>query len=136
MFNLEIFRHQVLVYHINLIPIILKLVTIGLSFNDEGNKNDNNTKCFEYNYTACYINNNSNYTFNNNNNIININNNGDDNIILKTFKLKNLYVIYKGLAPIGIISYLFLIALRSYANSKLKWYIDLKYLSEYKLLML
>ena len=36
----------------------------------------------------------------------------------------------------GIITYLFLITLRSYVYSKLKWYMDLKYISENKLLMI
>jgi hypothetical protein len=37
--------------------------------------------------------------------------------------------------PIGIIVYLILITLRSYVNSKIKWYMDLKYISASKLLM-
>jgi hypothetical protein len=37
--------------------------------------------------------------------------------------------------PIGIILFWILITLRSYINSKIKWYMDLKYISENKLLM-
>ena len=47
-------------------------------------------------------------------------------------------ILYSNSAPalIGIIIYIPLISLRSYVNSKLKWLIDLKYISSNKLLML
>ena len=46
-----------------------------------------------------------------------------------------LYNIYKGLIPIGIIAYLILIILRSYINAKIKWFMDLKYISPSQLLI-
>ena len=115
MFHLKIFRHHILVYFINFIPILLKIVTIILSFNDEGNQNYiiNNTTYYEY----CY------------------NNNSADCKNVKD-KLKNLYVIYWWLVPVGIITYLFLITLRIYVYSKLKWFMDLKYMSANKILMI
>ena len=53
-----------------------------------------------------------------------------------TGRLKSLYVIYKWIIPIGIICYLLLITLRSYVNSKIKEFMDLKYISANKLLMI
>ena len=116
MFHLKIFRHHILVYFINFIPIILKIFPIILSFNDEGNQNYiiNNTIYYEY----CY------------------NNNSADCKNANKDKLKNLYVIYWWLVPVGIITYLFLITLRAFVNSKLKWFMDLKYMSANKLLMI
>ena len=46
-----------------------------------------------------------------------------------------LYNMYKELIPIGIIAYLILIILRSYINAKLKWFMDLKYISPSQLLI-
>ena len=37
--------------------------------------------------------------------------------------------------PLGIILFFILITVRSYINSKIKWYMDLKYISQHKLLM-
>ena len=128
MFNLEIFRHQILTLAFNAVPVILKVVTIILSLNDEGNKN--NLKCddiinFQYDYNCvCFKNN------------ITKSNNYTNDINCGSNKLKNLYVIFKWLIPVGIIGYLLLITLRSYVNSKLKWYMDLKYISANKLLMI
>lgn len=60
-------------------------------------------------------------------------------IILSLFddndKLPILYNINKVFIPIGIIIYLILITLRSYAFSKIKWFMDLKYISPSKLLI-
>ena len=49
--------------------------------------------------------------------------------------LKILYVVHKLLTPFGIIIYLFFITLRSFVNTKIKWYMDLKYFSVFKLLI-
>ena len=46
-----------------------------------------------------------------------------------------LYNINKILIPIGIITYLILIILRSYINAKIKWFMDLKYFSPSQLLI-
>ena len=63
-------------------------------------------------------------------------------ILISFFNKRGLYegelpILYSNepLALIGIIIYIPLISLRSYVNSKLKWLIDLKYISSYKLLM-
>ena len=50
-------------------------------------------------------------------------------------KYNILYKIKPLLIPIGIILFFILITLRSYINSKIKWYMDLKYISPNKLLM-
>ena len=127
MFNLEIFRHQKLTLFFNIIPVILKVVTIILSVKDEGNKD--NLKCgniinYQYDYSCeCF-----------NDNITKMNNNTKE-INCESNKLKNLYVIFIWLIPVGIIGYLLLITLRSYINSKLKWFMDLKYMPANKLLM-
>ena len=102
MFGLEIFQHQLLVIYYNLIPIILKIIAISLSFKDENN--------LDYEQNG--------YTY-------------------KTEgRLKNLYVIYIWLIPVGVIIYLCLITLRSYVNCKIKWFMDLKSISSKKLLMI
>ena len=46
-----------------------------------------------------------------------------------------LYTINHFLIPLGIICFFILITSRSYINSKIKWYMDLKYISPNKLLM-
>ena len=109
MFKQEIYKHQKLIFAFNIIPIILKVVTIILSFCDEGN--DMKEK--------------GNYLYNNTlakNNTAN-------------YRLKNLYVIYNWIVPVGIIVYLLLITLRSYVNAKIKEFMDLKYISIHKLLI-
>jgi len=40
------------------------------------------------------------------------------------------------IVPVGIFVYIILITLRSYVNSSLKWLMDLKYISDKKLLMI
>ena len=53
-----------------------------------------------------------------------------------TGKLPIIYIKYAlPIIPIGITIYLILISFRSFVNSKLKWYMDLKYVSPNKLLM-
>ena len=64
--------------------------------------------------------------------------------ILKTFTIyisyKNndreiLYIRHKWLIPLGIILFIILITIRAYVNSKIKYIIDLKYISSIKLLI-
>ena len=50
--------------------------------------------------------------------------------------LRVIYIVYNWLIPIGLIIYFFFILARSYVNCKIKWLMDLKYISEYKILML
>ena len=114
MFNLNIYRHQIITLSFNSIPVILKIFAIILSFKDENNQNIycNNNINYQYDYSCeCYnINIFNNNTYNSNFN----NENCDDST-----GLKNLYVIFSWLVPLGILIYLFLITLRSYINSKL-----------------
>ena len=51
-------------------------------------------------------------------------------------KLKIIYVSYPWLVALGFIFYLFLIIIRSYVNTKIKWLIDLKYISPNKILIM
>ena len=46
-----------------------------------------------------------------------------------------LYISYKWLIPVGIVFFIILITIRAYAISKIKWLIDLKYISPTKLLI-
>ena len=50
--------------------------------------------------------------------------------------LELLYVLYPWLIPIGFSIYVIMIFLEAYIITKIKWYMDLKYISLYKLLML
>ena len=51
------------------------------------------------------------------------------------YSMPILYIIEKIFIPIGIIIYLILIFLRSYVNTKIKWFMDLKFISSNKLLI-
>ena len=84
MFKVKIYKHQYFAIALNIIPSILKIFTIYISW------------------------------INNDQKIIYINN--------------------KWFIPIGIILFIILITIRSYVNSKIKWFIDLKYISTSKLL--
>ena len=79
MFNLEIYKHQILAQALNAIPCLLKIITIVLSFLSKAED--------------------------------------------------RLYVREPIWVGIGIVLYFLLITLRSYVNSKLKWFMDLKYIS-------
>ena len=57
----------------------------------------------------------------------------DKEIIDKNLPI--LYVIKKIYIPIGIIIYIILIIFRAYVNTKIKWFMDLKYISPSKLLI-
>ena len=105
--RIPMYKHQKLAIWLNIFPIILKIMTIIVSFLDEKNRNDDDGN-LEYNY--------------NNNDKINP-------------KLKLLFVKYEWLIPIGLLIYLIFITLRSYININIKGYMDLKYISPNKLLM-
>ena len=93
MFNLPIYKHQWLAIFLNIIPCILKITAISLTFYD--NSEDRN-----------------NYEGN----------------LPKLYRLQKIYI------PLGIIAFLILVIIRSYVNSKVKWYMDLKYISLRKFL--
>ena len=99
-----------------MISIILKLFPIILSFKDIGNQKYIINDIIYYEY--CY------------------NNINRDCKNVNTNKLKTLYVIYWWLVPIGIITYITLITLRAFINVNLKWFMDLKYISSNKILMI
>jgi hypothetical protein len=90
MFKVEIYGHQKFAMWFCIIPCVLKIVTIILSFFDK-----------------------------------------------KAIKKKGLPILYidnKKYIPLGIIIYLFLITSRAFVNCKIKWFMDLKYVSPNKLL--
>ena len=95
MFKLQIYKHQWLAILLNIIPCILKITAISLSFYD--NSEDSNK--YESNLPILY-------------------------------RLQKVYI------PLGIITFLMLIIIRSYVNSKMKWYMDLKYISLRKFLII
>ena len=98
----EVYSHQKLMLWFCIVPFILKLTTIILSFCDEKNPTKNN----EYKYSD------------------------------EIDKLKIIYVAIPWLWTLGLIIYFILIFLRSYINTKIKWLIDLKYISSIKIFIL
>jgi hypothetical protein len=107
MFKLKMFKHQKFVIWFNLLPIIFKIFTIIICFHDENNRGADDFK-YQKEESETY----------------------------NIESLKVLYVVYTWLTPIGIVLYLAFITLRSYVNIKIKWFIDLKYISPNKFLML
>ena len=131
MFKEKIYLHHKVIIYLNLFPVIFKIIAIILSFKDDCNKVNKDDYSYIYNF---------NYTSNNfskclsrdeldtfNKNITEYN---------LTVGLKNYYVNNTFLVPIGIFVYIILITVRSYTNSSMKWLMDLKYISEKKLLMI
>ena len=117
-FKKKIYIHHKMIIYINLFPVIFKIITIILSFKDDCNKGDDYYYNYNYKLKRCLQN---NETFNKT----------EDSKRLKNYYVKNAYIV-----PIGIIVYLLLITLRSFVNSSLKWLMDLKYISDKKLLMI
>ena len=107
-FNVQVYKHHLIVIIYNLIPIIFKIIAITLSFYDEKNNSNIDIEEEKYKYYD----------------------NDDDG----KRKLKTLYVVHKWLTPFGIIIYLIFITLRSIINSTIKYFMDLKYFSTFKLL--
>ena len=99
--KIDIYKHQKVAMLLTIIPCILKIMTIILSFYDE-NRIQGNFK----------------------------------NNIRKDGLLEILYVLYPLLIPIGFSIYLIMIIIEAYIITKIKWYMDLKYISIYKILML
>ena len=66
------------------------------------------------------------------------NNNNDNNnkYLDKNDNIKLLYLVFWYVIPLGIFIYILLITLRSYTYVKIKWLMDLKYISVYRLLFL
>ena len=85
MFKVEIYKHQIFAMWFCIVPCILKIATIILSFCQK--------------------------------------------LTIKKSKLTILYIDDKIYIPIGILIYLLLITSRAYVNCKIKWFMDLKYVS-------
>jgi len=130
MFKEKIYLHHKVIIYFNLIPVICKIIAIILSFRDKCNIDNEDDYYYIYNYDnetnhfdMC-LSKNENASFYN-----------ETGIVLNG-GLKNIYVKNTILVPIGIFVYIILITARSYANSSIKWLMDLKYISEKKLLMI
>ena len=102
--NLKIYSHQRLMMGLTLIPFIIKVVTIILSYLDESNELNKEDET-NYQYSK------------------------------DIEKLKVIYVADKWLI-VWFLLYIILIAIRSYVNTKVKWLIDLKYISLNKILII
>ena len=96
--KVQIYKHQKFVLFFNIIPALLKIVTIYFSFKGDQSTSNNNK----------YLN--------------------DEG------HLKYIYVVYWYLVPIGVLLYIVFISLRSFTIIKIKNFMDLKYISEYRLL--
>jgi hypothetical protein len=132
MFKVQIYTHQWFILLLNLIPVFLKITTIILAFNGECKDQDD----FDCYYTAP-INNDTFRVFER----LEIGYGSKDINEKKPYfyqqhKLNTLYKIYPWLIPIGVILYLGMMILDSYICLKLKWFMELKYMSSNKILML
>ena len=108
MFKIKVYKQQLLVILIDIIPILLKGVILALTFFDEKNHWDDN--------------NHDNYKYD----ISNPNNT----------KLKSLLVLYWPLVPVALLLYLGIATLRSYIMINFKKFMDLKHISIWKILAL
>ena len=98
--KMNVYDHQRLMLWFCILPLILKLTTILLSFLDDNNENNGNN-----NYQYSDVN-----------------------------KLKLIYIACKYLLIPALPLYFILITFRSYVHTKIKWLIDLKYISTSKIL--
>ena len=130
MFKEKIYLHHKVIIYFNLIPVIWKIIAITLSFRDQCNIDNEKDYYYIYNY---------NHTLNNFSICLSKNENDsfyNQTGIILNGGLKNIYVVNIYLVPLGILVYIILITLRSFVNSSIKWLMDLKYISEKKLLMI
>ena len=111
MLKLKTYKHQNLMLILTIIPGILKFVTIILCFRDKYNKELDDKDQDDYRY-------------------------GNIEDYNKFDKLQILYVRHLWLIALGPIIYFGLICARSYINTKIKWLIDIKYESIYKILII
>ena len=93
-YRIKIYRHQKLAIYLSILPSLLKVTSIYLSFKDD------TYDCANYNSN------------------------------LPIYYISN----YIPKFCVGILLYIFLLSLRSYANLNFKWYMDIKYISHYKIL--
>ena len=97
--NIEIYKHQIFVFYLNILPILYKIITIYFVYKGDQENKDNK---FED----------------------------------KKNNLRYIYLVYWYAIPIGLIFYLVFITLRAYVYIKIKWLMDIKYISINKLLIL
>ena len=108
MFKIKVYRHQLLAILIGLIPIILKGFILGLTFFDKKNHwDDANHDNYKYDITNP-----------------------------KNNKLKSLLVLYWPLLIFALSLYFIIATLRSYVLISIKKFMDLKYISIDKILIL
>ena len=106
MYKIDIYKHQILSIFLVFIPVILKVATIVLLFNDTKNgKYPINEKGINYKYP------------------------GTDN------DLKMLFVVHEYLLAVAILIYLVIITLKAYVTISIKRIMDLKYVSLSKVLI-
>ena len=104
MLKMKVYSHQRLMLWFCIVPIMLKIATIILSFLDENN---------------CYTKNDVDYQYSKSKDIK---------------KLKLIYIAIPWLSVI-VLPYFVLIIYRSYVNTKLKWLMDLKFVSISKIFL-
>ena len=90
LFNIKIYRHQIFAFLLNIIPCILKIITIILAYNKSLEEDVREIK----------------------------------------------YLTHKWLIPVGIIVYIILLILNSYAITKIKWLMDIKNFSPIKIFVI
>lgn len=95
----QIYKHHIFVFYLNIFPILFKIVTIYLAYDDDTKKKDNKFEDEKNN-------------------------------------LRYIYLVYWYAIPIGIFMYLIFITLRAYVYIKIKWFIDIKFISVNKLLII
>ena len=131
MLKTKIYLHHKMIIYLNLIPIIFKIIAITISFQDKCNKVNGGDYFYSYNY---------NYKSNNFSMCLSRNEIKSFNKNIKEYTLngglRNYYVMNSYLVPLGIFLYIIFITLRSYINSSIKWLMELKYISEKKILMI
>ena len=108
--KINIFDHHKFSLYINLFPIVFKIITIIYTFKGD---------------TTCIINNKYNNSFFCNTKYLD-----------EKGRFRSLFVVYWYLVPLGIISYIIITSLKSYAMIKVKWFMDFKYISQNILLMI
>lgn len=103
--NIELYAHQKLMLILSFIPFILKVLTIYFAFEQENYSSNEEDKNKPYKFSR------------------------DVN------KLKLIYVAINWLIGVALVIYLILITMRAYINTKIKYLMDLKYISPLKILI-
>ena len=104
--NIKLYEHQKLMLLLSFIPFILKVLTIFFAFEQEKYTSNEGSENNSYKYSK------------------------DVN------KLKLIYVAINWLIGVALVIYIILITMRAYINTKIKYLMDLKYISPLKILIL